>query len=138
MDQVPKPAAVFYFLTVILLFALELAPVKVVGQTSNRFAIDDIAPCRLWLQVMDVSQPAPDLSSAGTAKAFQCAARVIGIAEGLEFAQRACSMSYGDRKIVQTIVAEIDSGRYRSESLFREVVANAVVTHFPCLNELKR
>jgi hypothetical protein len=85
-----------------------------------------------------VSQPTPDLSSVGTARAFECAARIVGIAEGLEFAQRACSTSYGDRKIVQTIVAEIDSGLYRSESLFREVVANAVVTKFPCPYQLNR
>src|SRR5215831_5117472 len=98
MDQAPKPTAVFPLLTVTLFFALELAPVKAVGQTSNRFA-SEIAPCRLWLQVTDVSQPTPDLSSVGTAKAFECAARIIGIAEGLEFAQRACSTSYGDRKI---------------------------------------
>jgi hypothetical protein len=95
MDQAPKPAAIFSVLTVILLLALELAPAKAVGQTYNRFEFN-IAPCRLWLQVRDVSQPEPDLSP-------------VGIAEGLEFAQRACSTSYGDRKIVQTVVADIDT-----------------------------
>lgn len=137
MDQAPKPAAIFSVLTVILSFALELAPAKTVGQTYNRFEFN-IAPCRLWLQVMDVSQPAPDLSPVGASRAFQCAWEIIGIAEGLEFAGQACSTDYGIRKIVQTVVADIDSGRYPGEALFRKVAANAVVTNFPCPYQLSR
>ena len=137
MDQAPKPAAIFSVLTVILLLALELAPAKAVGQTYNRFEFE-IAPCRLWLQVMDVSQPAPDLTPAGTSRAFACAWEIVGIAEGLEFAQRACSTHYGIRKIVQTVVADIDSGRYPNESMFRKVVANAVVSNFPCSYQLNQ
>ena len=129
MDQAPKPAAISV-LTVLLL-ALELAPAKAVGQTYNRFEFN-IAPCRLWLQVRDVSQPPPDLSLVGASRAFACASEIFGIAEGLEFAQRACGTAYGDRKIVQIVVADIDSGRYLNESLFPVAVAKAVVTNFPC------